>query len=151
MAHFKSHHIPSGRIAISFLGHSNIKASTPQWCLLSTVHEFHQLEAEGLLKISTSYMAEGAFLWQPQSMHFVQLKHELFLIKVAMTAWLLCAMISLQLSIHQERSSATPLLNVKLDYLVLCVGLPLAVGILCSVIFITVVCTSGTMEFLYLV
>ena len=71
-----------------------------------------------------------------------------------MTAGLLCAMILLQLTVPQERSNATPLPNGKHDYIVLCVGLSLAAGVLCSVcsvIHITFVCTSGTMEFLYLV
>lgn len=68
---------------------------------------------------------------------------------VTMTAGLLCAVI-LQPTVHQERSNASPLLNVKHDYIVPCVGLSLAVGIVCSAIDVTFVCTSGTMEFLYL-
>lgn len=69
---------------------------------------------------------------------------------VAMTAGLLRAVILLQLTVHQERSKASPLLNVQHDYIVPCVGLSLAVGIVCSAIDVTFVCTSGTMEFLYL-
>lgn len=63
-------------------------------------------------------------------------------------------MVLLQLTIDQERSNASPLLNVKHDYMVPCVGLSLAVGILCSVCSVarvTFVCSSGTVEFLYLV
>lgn len=61
-------------------------------------------------------------------------------------------MILLQLAIHQERSNASPLLNVKNDYAVLCVGLLLAVGFLCSlcsVAGVTSVCSSDATEFLY--
>lgn len=49
-----------------------------------------------------------------------------------MTAGLLSATISLQLAIPQERPNASPLLNVKHGYTVLCVGLSLAVSIVCS-------------------
>lgn len=40
-----------------FLGHSKIKVSTPQWYLLWTVQECHQLEAEDLLSRCISVTA----------------------------------------------------------------------------------------------
>lgn len=68
-----------------------------------------------------------------------------------MTAGLLSATISLQLTIPQEGLSASRLLNIKHGYTVLCVGLSLAVSIPALVIRITFECISHTVEFLYLV
>lgn len=43
-----------------------------------------------------------------------------------MTVGLSCAMMLLRLIIHQERPSDSPLLNIKHDYIVLWMRLPLA-------------------------
>lgn len=151
VACLKSHHIISGKITINFLGHSNIEASTPQWCFLWTVHEFPQLQAEDLMQTFTSCMAEGP--WQPQSMNTDQLNHELFLTTTSIRIsyndcrimlWCYCN----SLSIRKDPMTLPCLMS---DTIISFSGWDhhwCPVGILCSVIFCrTSVCTQGTMEF----